>query len=68
MRDLEIITKQAFAITGKLNSIVLEILSHPDREKKIEVLKSLQKRTSAVGQFLFDYVIVTSLKGAGKTL
>jgi len=57
MREIEIITKQAFAVTGKLNKLVLEILSHPDRDKKVEVLKSLQKRTYNVDKFLFDYLI-----------
>jgi len=61
MRDMELITRQAYALTGKLNKLVLEILSHPDRDKKGEVLNSLRKRTSAVDKFLVDYLIAIGI-------
>lgn len=61
MKDIDTLTKQAFAITGKLNSIVLTILSDPDRDKKRESLFALEKRLSAVSKFVSDYLVATAI-------
>lgn len=68
MMDVEKLISQGFAITGKLNSLVLLMISHPDREKKIESLKVLHKRLSSVVKFLTDYLIAVDLINAHKTL